>query len=1212
MRRVSRRSGLFCLLPMFFLTVNFQNVAAAPDEGSGSGTGDVFADLVVALRDPDGVPLLRRFETPSDVDPSLNVEVFCVQPVSTTAIPAVSPVENPADGRQVWPIPLMGDPSAPPPAEGEVVTVCDPQPAYAMYVQEAELERLNMARQPDDVKARKLNDVMIKLLTADEITLDGAGRITVDGVPIDASPEHAAIYASLMSSGSIPGLDAAPAAVGPLDAWMLAAVSLGAASGKSTPITIDSVEYYNRIVGVPAEYAEVPGVWSVDFLRTTPPGGEQFVDYSAFSYTRSEVFQGCVTWLDVPSLTWQVSPIAELANFSELPPVAVNGTVGNVAGFAQLADDVRSVIVLLHENEVVPGFFIDPVGQNTCAEQTAALTQPAVNWGNVPTDLIQTDVASITTSWFMPWAGTTVDSAQLRVKVDALDAFADGTQVSFMATDLSGQVDFAVDGNGDLVGTWGGADGFAVTPGSQLDTVFDVSVADGAPLGPYAMTLELIDLDALDPSVEVLASDLASTIVHDAALTVLWTQMLEYAEQGTYQPITARVFNPDLGQAELTGTSLRVTVDAPEAFLLDTQVSAWSETVPMSFTLDVDGNLVGTWALPDPLTVPFDQLITWYLNIAAGAPTGIYQVSIEVIDGDGAALSGSAIGEFIIVAPPVHGGGGGGGGTGEEPALPPVVSILESPPVVTNSTTATFVFEADQPTAEFGCSLDGATATLCTSPITYTGLSDGSHLFAVYATTDQVGPTAVVEWIVDTVAPVISLTDVPDAATIATDADFVFTVAGAVTTMCSLDGAALSVCASPVGYTDLDLGEHSFVVAAVDNAGNYASVSHRWTIYHSLDELDWIVPVTPVRLADTRAGWVAADLEFTGTGPVAGGTWVRVQVAGRGGVPIDADAVMMNLTIAGATGTGYATAYACGARPSTSNINYVAGRNIANQLMVDLSLAGGVCVYVSTTAEVIVDVVGYAPASVEYVTLTPVRLADTRNGFVAADGEFTGTGAVTGGQVVEVQIAGRGGVPADADSVMMNLTIAGPTGKGYATAYACGTRPSTSSINYMAGLNIANELMVDLSADGTVCVYVQTTAHVIIDVVGYAPAGSSYLTVTPVRLADTRAGWVAADGEFTGTGPIAGGQLLEVQIAGRGGVPSDADAVMINLTIAGATGKGYATVFGCGVQPPTSSINYVAGQNIANELMAGLSADGRVCIYVHTTAQVIIDVVGYW
>ena len=91
----------------------------------------------------------------------------------------------------------------------------------------------------------------------------------------------------------------------------------------------------------------------------------------------------------------------------------------------------------------------------------------------------------------------------------------------------------------------------------------------------------------------------------------------------------------------------------------------------------------------------------------------------------------------------------------------------------------------------------------------------------------------------------------------------------------------------------------------------------------------------------------------------------------------------------------------------------------------------------------IVDVFGYAPASVEYVTLTPVRLADTRNGFVAADGEFTGTGAVTGGQVVEVQIAGRGGVPADADSVMMNLTIAGPTGKGYATAYACGTRPST-------------------------------------------------------------------------------------------------------------------------------------------------------------------------
>ncbi|HAP74501.1 MAG TPA: hypothetical protein DCR14_00270, partial [Acidimicrobiaceae bacterium] len=1188
-----------------------QGVTAAPGDGEVSGTGDVFADLVVVLRDVNGVPLLQRFEVPSEVDPSLNEELFCVQPVSLSEIPAVAPIENPADGRSVYPIPLMGDPGAPPPPEGEEVEVCDPQPAYAMYVQEAELERLNMARQPDEVKARKLNDVMIKLLTADELTLDGAGRITADGLALDASPEYAAIYHSLMTTGLIPGLDAAPAALPPFDAWMLAAAAMGTASGKSTPITIDSVQYYNRIVGVAADYVESPGVWEVDFLRTTPPGGEQFVDFSAFSYTRSEVFQGCATWLDVPTLTWQVSSIAELADFAELPPVASGGTVTNIAGFAQLADDVRAVIVLLHENGVIPGFFIDPVGQNTCAAQTLALSQPATSWGMLPSDIIQTDVVTSTLTAYMPWAGTTVNRAQFRVTIDATDAFTLGSEVSFVSTALPGQIDFVVDGDGNLVGTWGGVDGFVLTPGSQVEAPFTVTIADGAPLGTYTATLELVDLDASDPTASVLASDVALTDVHDAVLTVLWTSMIEYAAQGTFQPVTARVFNPDLGQEPLSGAALRITIDAPEPFLLDTQASAWSETVAMPFALDGAGDLVGTWALPDPLPVPYDQLTTWYLNIAEGAPTGVYQASIEIIDAAGVVLNGPAVGEFIIAPASVHGGGGGGGGDdGEEPALPPIASITERPPVVTNSTSATFAFVADQLDAEFGCSLDGAVATLCTSPITYEGLADGTHLFAVYATTDQVGPTAVVSWTVDTVEPTISLIDVPDAATVATDATFTFTVDGAVAVMCSLDGSVLSECTSPTVYTDLPVGPHSFVLAAVDNAGNYASVGHRWTIYNSLDELEWIVPVTPVRLADTRVGWEASDLEFTGEGPIVGGTWLRVQVAGRGGVPLDADAVMMNLTITGAVGAGYATVNACGVRPPTSSINYVAGRNIANQLMVDLSPAGGVCVYVHTTAEVIVDVFGYAPDTVDYLSVTPVRLADTRAGWTAPDGEFTGTGPVSSGQVLEVQIAGRGGVPLDAGAVMMNLTIAGATGAGYATVFGCGVQPPTSSINYVAGQNIANELMAGLSPDGAVCVYVHTTAQVIIDVVGYTPDGSSYTTTTPVRLADTRAGWTAPDGEFTGTGPVSSGQVLEVQIAGRGGVPLDADAVMLNLTIAGATGGGWATVFGCGVQPPTSSINYVAGQNIANEVMAGLSPDGTVCVYVHTTAQVIIDVVG--
>ena len=144
-----------------------------------------------------------------------------------------------------------------------------------MFVSEVELERLNLARTADEVIARKLADVALKLGFADAIALEATGRISYDGSTIDASPENAAIYQSLMKSGTIPGLpddevnDMAgpPAKIGPagdsnsqFDAWELAAMTIGAAASKSTPFTVDTVEYYNRIIGFRRRIS-IPGSW---------------------------------------------------------------------------------------------------------------------------------------------------------------------------------------------------------------------------------------------------------------------------------------------------------------------------------------------------------------------------------------------------------------------------------------------------------------------------------------------------------------------------------------------------------------------------------------------------------------------------------------------------------------------------------------------------------------------------------------------------------------------------------------------------------------------------------------------------------------------------------------------------------------------------------------------------------------------------------------
>ena len=83
--------------------------------------------------------------------------------------------------------------------------------------------------------------------------------------------------------------------------------------------------------------------------------------------------------------------------------------LANVAGFTQLADDVRSVIDFMHYYSVIPGFQIDPVFQETCAKQLSWATM----WGGVPTDLFQTETVPVSTSVFMPSIGTTVPRAQL-------------------------------------------------------------------------------------------------------------------------------------------------------------------------------------------------------------------------------------------------------------------------------------------------------------------------------------------------------------------------------------------------------------------------------------------------------------------------------------------------------------------------------------------------------------------------------------------------------------------------------------------------------------------------------------------------------------------------------------------------------------------------------------------------------------------------------
>src|SRR5690242_10493659 len=65
--------------------------------------------------------------------------------------------------------------------------------------------------------------------------------------------------------------------------------------------------------------------------------------------------------------------------------------------------------------------------------------------------------------------------------------------------------------------------------------------------------------------------------------------------------------------------------------------------------------------------------------------------------------------------------------------LPPPPTIDATPPNPSATGTATLAFSDADPLVTFRCQIDGGALSPCTSPVTYSGLGDGSHTFGVKA-----------------------------------------------------------------------------------------------------------------------------------------------------------------------------------------------------------------------------------------------------------------------------------------------------------------------------------------------------------------------------------------------------------------------------------------------------------------------------------------------
>ena len=159
------------------------------------------------------------------------------------------------------------------------------------------------------------------------------------------------------------------------------------------------------------------------------------------------------------------------------------------------------------------------------------------------------------------------------------------------------------------------------------------------------------------------------------------------------------------------------------------------------------------------------------------------------------------------------------------------------------------------------------------------------------------------------------------------------------------------------------------------------------------------------------------------------------------------------------------------------------------------------------------------PVSNSLRSVQPARLLETRPGQPTSDGLFQGIGRRGAGTVTALTVAGRGGVPADADAVMLNVTAVAPAGGGYVTVFPCGSpRPEASNLNFAPGDFVANAVLAKVGANGEVCIYTSAATDLVVDVNGYVPAGGSTHAVDPRRLLETRPGQATSDGQFEGIG----------------------------------------------------------------------------------------------
>lgn len=330
---------------------------------------------------------------------------------------------------------------------------------------------------------------------------------------------------------------------------------------------------------------------------------------------------------------------------------------------------------------------------------------------------------------------------------------------------------------------------------------------------------------------------------------------------------------------------------------------------------------------------------------------------------------------------------------------------------------------------------------------------------------------------------------------------------------------------------------------------------------------------------------------------VSAGTALKISVpeaAGR-------RTILGQVAVAGATGRGFVTAYGCAdglprngdGAVSKADLNFD-GRISpvsSNRLVVQADADGDVCLYTSSSVEMIVDLSAVSAGAISSMTN---QRTDTRSNGT----KVLGTESLR----VNVPEALGGG------TVFGQLAVGQVTDRGFITASPCRAgvprdasgAVSRADLNFDGGVSpiASNRLIVEADAMGDVCFYASADAHLIIDVNAVATDG---IDPFPNRRTDTR----AEPGEA---------EVLSISVPEA----AASKTVFGQLTVTGASGRGYVVAFGCADGVPLGPDGRVAKSDVnfdgsvssiaSNRLIVTADANGEVCLLASEPVDFVVDV----